>query len=191
MAITIREADLGDPRDAAAVVAIIDAYARDEFGGGSPLPADVRERLVAGLRAHPTTLVLLAESSDVPGGSNDAPTGANDAPTGANDAPTGSSAALVGVAVCFFGYSTFAARPLVNVHDLAVLPAARSRGVGRALLAAVEARARARGCCKLTLEVLDDNRRARGLYASVGFSDVAVGSSTFTRFLGKPLEGEQ
>jgi GNAT superfamily N-acetyltransferase len=170
MPIAIREADLADPRQAEAVVAIIDAYARDAFGGGTPLPAPVRERLVAGLRAHPTTLVLLAFDHD--------------------DA--------VGVAVCFFGFSTFAARPLLNVHDLAVVPAARRRGVGRALLAAAEARARARGCCKLTLEVLDRNAPARALYSSVGFDDASVGladaglgESAFTRFLVKPLEGER
>jgi hypothetical protein len=35
--------------------------------------------------------------------------------------------------------------------------------------------------------VLEDNRRARALYASFGFADVAVGSSTSTRFLTKSL----
>ncbi len=160
MSIAIREADLDDPRDGAAIVALIDSYAGDRFGGGTPLPDPVRERMVAGLRAHPTTLVLLAHDGDAP----------------------------VGIAVCFWGFSTFSARPLLNVHDLAVVPDARGRGVGRALLAAAEDRARARGCGKLTLEVLDDNPRARGLYASVGFADVAVGSSAFTRFLSKPLE---
>jgi GNAT superfamily N-acetyltransferase len=163
MPIAIREADLADPRQADSVVAVIDGYARDAFGGGKPLPAPVLERLIPGLRAHPTTLVLLALDG--------------------NDA--------VGVAVCFFGFSTFAARPLLNVHDLAVVPAARNRGGGRALLAAAEARARARGCCKLTLEVLDRNEPARALYAHVGFADAGLGESAFTRFLVKPLEDER
>ena len=163
MAIAIREADLADPDQAGAVVALIDAYARDAFGGGKPLPPAVRAGLIPGLRAHPTTLVLLAVDG----------------------------AEAVGVAVCFFGFSSFQARPLLNVHDLAVRPDARGRGVGRALLAAAEARARARGCCKLTLEVLDRNDRARGLYASVGFADVGLGDSTFTRFLTKPLEADR
>jgi ribosomal protein S18 acetylase RimI-like enzyme len=93
----------------------------------------------------------------------------------------------VGVAVCFWGFSTFQGRPLVNVHDLAVLPDQRGKGTGRALLAGVEERARARGCCKLTLEVLDENARARGLYASFGFTDGAFGDGTSTRFLTKML----
>ena len=159
MPIEIRDADLADPADAASVEALVDAYARDPMGGGAPLPADVRARLVPGLRAHPTTLVLVAHADG----------------------------RAVGIAVCFFGFSTFRARPLLNVHDLAVLPDARGRGVGRALLAAAEARARARGCCKLTLEVLEENHRARAVYARAGFADVASGSSASTRFLAKPL----
>jgi ribosomal protein S18 acetylase RimI-like enzyme len=57
----------------------------------------------------------------------------------------------------------------VNIHDIAVSPEARGQGVGRQLLAAVEADARALGCCKVTLEVRSDNQRAMGLYRSVGF----------------------
>ena len=159
MTIEIRDADLADPRHAAAVIEMIDAYANDPFGGGEPLPADVRARLVPGLRAHPTTLVLLAFADERP----------------------------VGVAVCFFGFSTFQGRPLLNVHDLAVLPEHRGQRIGRALLAGVEERARARGCCKLTLEVLEENARARALYASFGFTDGPFGAAQSTRFLCKAL----
>ena len=159
MIIDIRDADLDDPDHAAAIAEIVSAYAGEPFGGGAPLDDEVRARLVPGLRAHPTTLVLLAFAAGQP----------------------------VGVAVCFFGFSTFQARPLLNVHDLAVLPDYRDQRIGRALLTAAEEHARARGCCKLTLEVLEDNRRARALYASFGFTDVAVGSSASTRFLTKPL----
>jgi len=159
MPLSIRAADLADPTDAAAVVDLVNAYALDPLGGGAPLAADVRARLVPGLRAHPTTLVLLAFADERP----------------------------VGVAVCFLGFSTFQGRPLLNVHDLAVLPTARGQGIGRALLAAVEERARERGCGKLTLEVLDDNHRARTLYASFGFADYALGSPGATRFLTKTL----
>jgi GNAT superfamily N-acetyltransferase len=161
MDLQIRKADFADSRDAAAVVTVVNSYAVDPVGGGQPLPADVRERLIPALRSHPTTLVLLAFAGDEP----------------------------AGIAVCFFGLSTFKARPLLNIHDLAVVPKHRGMGVGRALLQAAEEHARRAGCCKLTLEVQDDNSRARGLYQSFGFEDFVVGVSKPTRFLAKPLEG--
>jgi ribosomal protein S18 acetylase RimI-like enzyme len=157
--VTTRRANLADPADAAAILRLVDAYARDPRGGGEPLPPAVRERLVPGLAAHPTTCVWLAfEGTEA-----------------------------VGVCVGFIGYSTFRARPLLNIHDLAVLPGQRGRGVGHALLAAAESHARAAGCCKLTLEVQEDNLPARRLYARFGFDDVRYGNSSATKFLGKTL----
>ena len=112
------------------------------MGDGAPLSAKVRARLVSGLRGHPTTLIFLAYS----GGE------------------------AVGIATCFLGFSTFRGRPLLNVHDLAVLPTHRGCGIARRLLEAVERKARALDCCKVTLEVLENNATARRLYARVGFS---------------------
>jgi ribosomal protein S18 acetylase RimI-like enzyme len=159
IAIEIADADLSSERGAASVVGLLDAYARDPMGGGVPLPDDVRARLGPDLRervARGAAAVLLA----LLGGE------------------------AVGVAVCFVGYSTFRGRPLLNLHDLAVLPAARGAGVGRALLAGVAAKARAFGCCKVTLEVREDNATARRLYARAGFVDSApAGARTRTLFL--------
>lgn len=159
--ILVLDADLALAAHRAGILEVLDSYASDPIGGGKPLAPDVRERLLPALQAHPTTLVLLAFDG----------------------------ARAVGVAVCFFGLSTFAARPLLNVHDLAVLPEWRGRGVGRALLERAEARARARGCCRLTLEVQDANTRARALYASFGFDDYVLGKAgpSPTRFLTKSL----
>ena len=160
MALLICDARYDDPVHARGIVDVLDAYARDPRGGGRPLRPDVRARLVPALRDHPTALVLLALADPGP----------------------------IGIAVCFVGFSTFEARPLVNVHDLAVLSEHRGVGVGSALLAGVERRARTRGCCKLTLEVQDDNSPARKLYERFGFRDFVLGDSATTRFLAKPLE---
>ena len=159
MNVEIIEANLSDPGHGAAVIEVLNAYAADPMGGGEPLSADVQRRLISGLREQPTALVLLAFDGEQ----------------------------AVGIAVCFFGYSTFRASPLLNIHDLAVVPEHRRRGIGRALLEAVEARARERKCCKLTLEVLEKNATARRVYASFGFADPDVGGLTATRFLNKPL----
>lgn len=58
----------------------------------------------------------------------------------------------------------------VEVHNLAVHPAARRQGVGRALLEAALARARARGARRVFLEVRAGNTAARALYAACGFA---------------------
>ena len=157
--VQVRAADYGNPGDRAGIVEVLDSYASDPVGGGKPLRDDVRKRLVPALRDQANALVLLAFVEGQP----------------------------VGLAVCFFGFSTFQARPLLNIHDLAVLPTYRGRGVGRALLVEAEKQARSRGCCKLTLEVQDDNARARSLYERFGFADFVVGASAPTRFLCKPL----
>lgn len=153
-------ADLASDTEASAVVALLDAYAADPRGGGEPLPPEVRARLARDLRAIPTARIWLARD----GGR------------------------AVGVCVGFMGYSTFRAMPLLNIHDLAVLPGERGRGVGRALLAAAEAHARSAGCCRLTLEVQEDNAPALHLYQRFGFRDVTYGNSGSTRFLGKSLQ---
>ena len=160
MAIEVRAANLADSVEAEAYLTVLDTYAADEMGGKAALDPDVRRRLVPALREQASALVLLAFAEG----------------------------AVVGLATCFFGFSTFAARPLLNVHDLAVLPACRGKGVGRALLAAAAEHARARGCAKLTLEVREDNARARGLYEAEGFRDFDLAGATYrTLFLSKSL----
>jgi GNAT superfamily N-acetyltransferase len=79
-----------------------------------------------------------------------------------------------GLANCFVGFSTFAARPLVNIHDLFVDARFRGTGIGRALFGRIESEATALGACKVTLEVLSGNGPAKSLYASLGYGDYAL-----------------
>ncbi len=55
------------------------------------------------------------------------------------------------------------------IDGLAVAPDWRGRGIGAALLAALEAEAWRRGYDMLRLDVADDNARARALYLRLGF----------------------
>ena len=163
-AIRINSADLSDPADAAALIELLDSYAADPMGASSPLSATTRRDLVPRLRAFPGVSVLLARVGDAP----------------------------AGVAVCFTGFSTFRARPLTNVHDLAVAPRWRGQGLGRRLLATVVDLARARGHCKVTLEVREDHAAARALYRRLGFgAGECDGQAVQYLFLEKRLREEE
>ena len=132
--------------DRAALVTLLNAYALDPMGGGEPLADEVQVQLCSRLAEVPGAVALLAWEGDE----------------------------AIGVATAFAGFSTFAAKPLLSVHDLAVLPTHRGRGIGQALLGALEQIARERGCCKMTLEVLSNNLRAQASYRRFGFAGYAL-----------------
>lgn len=160
MPLTIIEADLSRPDHQTATLHLLNAYAMDPMGDGRPLSETARRDIIQGLREHPTTLVFLAYRAAEP----------------------------VGLAICFRGFSTFAARPLVNISDYFVVPAHRGGGIGRQLLKAIEQCARRLGCCRLTLEVQENNHHAQKVYAAAGFARaVHVPAAGGALFLSKPL----
>ena len=149
-------ADLADTSHQAAIVELLDMYCRDPFGDGRPLSPEARERLIPGLVRHGGARVFLAYAGDVP----------------------------AGVAICLLGFSTFKARPLLNIHDIAVAPQFRGQGLGRELLQAIDAYARQIGCCRVTLEVRADNALAQQVYRRAGFQS----TEPETWFWSLPLE---
>lgn len=138
----VRRVDYQNPRDAEALVMLLNAYAQDPMGGQEALPAQTVTTLCQRLAHFPGAVSWIAWAGEEP----------------------------VGLLNSFMGFSTFKARPLLNVHDIAVLPAWRGQGIAQQLLAAAEAHARAQGCCKLTLEVLSNNTRAQHAYERFGFT---------------------
>ncbi len=157
--VDVRLVDLEDAGHQRAIIELLDAYAREPQVGGIAFSAEVRARLISELRKQSAGRYFLAFHE----------------------------AQAVGVAICFMGFSTFYAQPLLNIHDLAVRDGFRGLGIGRTMLMAIEAEAKSQGCCKVTLEVRADNPGARRLYEDVGFSAGETSSSTFA-FMTKKLD---
>jgi ribosomal protein S18 acetylase RimI-like enzyme len=157
-AIRVTQADYANPVHAAALVMLLDAYASDPMGGGESLSDFAKGHLVPSLAARPQAYSVLAFAS-------------------ADDSVP------VGLVNCIEGFSTFKCKPLVNVHDVAVLAGYRGQRIGEQMLALAETIARERSACKLTLEVLSGNTGAEKLYRRVGFAyyelDPAMGQAGF------------
>ena len=76
--------------------------------------------------------------------------------------------AVEGVALFYEGLGTFRAKPFLYLEDLVVSEAARSRGVGEALMAALAREALARNALRIEWSVLDWNARAMSFYDRLG-----------------------
>jgi len=155
MNISIVQVDYENTEQAAVLTDLFNAYSRDPMGGGEELDESVKRRLPKALASFPGAISLLAYMDG----------------------------AAVGLCNAFEGFSTFYARPLINIHDLYVQPEYRGRGVAGKLLLEVERIARERGCSKMTLEVLEGNTPAQKSYRHLGFEpyrlDPAMGTAQF------------
>ncbi len=139
--IEIIEANPTNPVHAAAIVQLMDEYARDPMGGGQGLSEAVKANLPTALSQRSNAHVILALAEGEP----------------------------AGLINCFEGFSTFACRPLLNIHDVIVSAAYRGQGISKRLLNQAETIARRLDCCKLTLEVLQGNTIAQSAYKAAGF----------------------
>lgn len=138
----IIRADYSNPAHASAIIALLDEYASGPSGGGEALSEQVKAELIPALQRTSCALSLLAFAQDIP----------------------------IGLLNAFETLSTFRAKPLINIHDIAVTASWQRKGVGRALMLTLEEIARERDCCKVTLEVLENNISAQALYRDLGFA---------------------
>lgn len=158
--IQIQLADLERTRDADALMTLLNRYALDPLGGGHPLPDDSQQNLVTCLRQRRDFNAFIAWDGNTP----------------------------IGLCNCFEGFSTFASKPLLNIHDLYVEPAYRGRRLARKMIEQAEQLARQRGCCKLTLEVLSKNHAAKQAYLGSGFTPYQLDQQHgVAEFWHKPL----
>ena len=134
-------ADYRTPAQVNAVVSLLDNYARDPAGGGTPLAENIKQALPSALAARPQMFSVLAFDHGQP----------------------------VGLVNCIESFSTFACKPLINLHDVFVLASYRGQEIVQRMFSCVEGEARARDACKLTLEVLSGNQPALRAYQREGF----------------------
>lgn len=136
------------------IAELLDEYAADITGGGVGLPKDVKSNVVKELQKRENIYTVIAFVDGNP----------------------------AGLVISIEGFSTFACKPLLNIHDVIVSPRYRGRGIARMMLGKVENIALRSGCCKLTLEVLEGNAIARNLYKATGFEPYQLDSK-----MGKAL----
>ena len=141
-------ADLSNSHHANATLFLLNEYARDIMGGGEDLSDFVKNHLISTLQARPGVHIVLAYVDAKP----------------------------AGVAICFEGFSTFACKPLLNIHDFAITPEFRRRGLAKNIMEKIEEIARQLSCCKITLEVLEGNKTAQALYSQCGFAHYELDS---------------
>ncbi len=155
MKIEVLRADYLNAKHAADLAYLLNCYAQDFMGGGTPLSVETQQNLASELARLPYAFSLICCVDDVP----------------------------AGLANCFEGFSTFKCKPLINIHDIAVLSEFRGLGLSQRMLEEVEKIAREKGCCKITLEVLEGNEPARAAYVKYGFDgyelDPVLGKAMF------------
>lgn len=146
MSIIIDTADYANSEHQQQLRTLMNIYASDPMGGGTPLAEEVLQNLPKALQQCGNAFTLIARQNDH----------------------------AVALLTGFETLSTFKAKPLINIHDVVVHPDFRRQGIARQLFAACEQRAKQRGCCKITLEVLTGNSHAQALYRQLGFDDYSL-----------------
>jgi len=139
--IHIQVADLTQAEQGADTLRLLQTYAVHPMGGGKALPEYTQQNLIQTLAQRSDNLVILAYEKEI----------------------------AVGLCLCFEGFSSFACKPLLNIHDVFVEEDFRGQGVSRLMMEKAEEIARQRGYCKLTLEVLTHNHAAKNSYRKQGY----------------------
>ncbi len=155
MSIKIVLANYNDEQHARHIIELLDCYANDPMGGNQALSDFVAQNLVYELSNRKNAMSIIAYVEGQP----------------------------AGLVNCFEGFSTFACKPLINIHDMIVASEFRNHGLGTKMLKMVEEIAIERDCCKLTLEVLEKNYVAKNSYQKFGFNpyqlDPVLGKAEF------------
>jgi ribosomal protein S18 acetylase RimI-like enzyme len=142
-AIEIKIGNIQCGNDAADMLAILNDYMLDPMGKSAGLDDELAREVIKGLKLQANYCFFLAYINGQ----------------------------CAGVANCFVNFSTFKAKPLLNIHDFAVSPMHRRKGIGEALLQFIFNYSEEQGYCRVNLEVRNDNAGAQNLYRKMGFDE--------------------
>lgn len=143
MELSIQRVDLSNPTHTEQLIKLINDYMNDPMGNNRPMEMSIAPQIISGLKAHPSFLGFFVKVGDQ----------------------------FAGLANCNVNFSTFQAKPLINIHDFIVAPEFRRVGAGQFLLQGIIDYAAERNYCRVNLEVREDNLTAKSLYKKLGFSD--------------------
>ncbi len=140
--IKYKRANLAMSTHAKAVISLLNSYAKHPMGGGEALSDYTLANLHSALSARSDYIAILAFDGE----------------------------RAIGLCNCFEAFSTFACKPILNIHDVYVEEEYRGQGIAPKMMQKAEQIALDKGCCKVTLEVLSENSAAKGSYLASGYT---------------------
>jgi len=143
MELSILNVDLQNPVHCNQVIKLLNDYMNDPMGNNSPMAKGLAPQIISGLKLHQAFLGFFVMAGDQ----------------------------FDGFANCNINFSTFQAKPLINIHDFVIAPEFRGMGAASFLLDGILNYASLNGYCRVNLEVREDNLAAKSLYKKLGFSD--------------------
>jgi ribosomal protein S18 acetylase RimI-like enzyme len=143
MELSILNVNLKNPIHRNHFIKLLNDYINDPMGNNRPMRKELAPKIISGLKKHKSFLgfFVLADED------------------------------FAGLANCNVNFSTFQAKPIINIHDFVVAPEFRKMGAGNFLLNAIIKHATLNGFCRVNLEIREDNLIAKSLYKKMGFSE--------------------
>ena len=135
--------NLKDSRHQQAFIELMNIYRNDPMGGVGTMSEELASKLIDDLKDNPTYIGFLVVADRK----------------------------YAALANCFTNYSTFKAKPLLNIHDFIVSSEWRGKKVGEFLMNEMATYLKDKGYCRINLEVRHDNPRAMGLYKKMGYNE--------------------
>lgn len=133
--------NLADLEHCSALILLLNEYMQDEMGMGAKMNEELAPDIINGLKEHSAYLGFFVRCDNE----------------------------YVGLANCNRVFSTWQAKPILNIHDFIVHAGWRNKGVGLFLMNGIKRYSETNGYCKINLEVREDNNKALALYNKAGF----------------------